>query len=186
MYIWHVVCDKLTANLLCEELVKYFLSVFFVFSTFYIVAQDDIDVVKVGEKAPEFTVKTIGDKTICLSALRGKYVLLNFFATWCKPCLQELPVIEKHIAQQFSSDKIVVIAIGREHSLNELQLFNERKKFTFHIAADPKRSIYNMYAKKFIPRSYLIAPNGELIYVSSGYTSTEFEKLVRLIDSKVK
>lgn len=166
---------------------KYFYITFFVAFTFQVgVAQEDFDLVKVGDRAPTFTVKTITNKTLCLDALKGKYILINFFATWCKPCMQELPVIEKRIMQQFSSDEIVIIALGREHNLNELQLFNERKKFTFHIAADPKRSIYNMYAKKFIPRSYLIDPRGELIYVSSGYTLTEFDKMVRIIESKIK
>lgn len=164
----------------------FFIVIAFLISVHPIFGQDELEIVFVGDKAPEFTVKTIHNKTLCLDALKGKYVLLNFFATWCKPCVQELPMVEKHIVQRFSSDRLVVIALGREHNLNELQLFNERKKFSFHIAADPKRSIYDMYAKKFIPRSYLIDPSGKLIYTSSGYTHEEFDKLINLLESKIK
>ncbi|MFO7864341.1 MAG: TlpA disulfide reductase family protein, partial [Salinivirgaceae bacterium] len=133
-------------------------------------AQDETDVVMVGDKAPRFTVKTIDDKTVCLNNLKGKYVLVNFFATWCKPCIQELPLVEKNIQQRFAEKGLVVVVLGRGHSLKELQLFNERKKFTFHIAADPQRSIYDLYARKFIPRTYLIDPSGKIIYANAGYT----------------
>ncbi len=147
-------------------------------------AQDTFSVVKTGDKAPDFTVKTINNKTLCLEKLNGKYVLINFFATWCKPCMEEMPLLEKHIQQRLAGDDLIVIAIGREHNLNELELFNERKKFTFHIAADPKRSIYSMYAEKYIPRNYLISPTGELIYAKSGFKKGEFQELVKLIEKK--
>lgn len=148
-------------------------------------AQERFDVVNKGDNAPGFTVKTIKDKTICLDDLEGKYVLINFFATWCKPCMEEMPLMEKHIQQRLAGDDLVVIAIGREHNINELELFNQRKKFTFHIAADPKRSIYSLYADKFIPRNYLIDPNGKLIYAKSGFQKKEFESLVKLIETKI-
>ncbi len=144
--------------------------------------QDETDVVSIGDKAPRFTVKTIDDKTICLNNLKGKYVLVNFFATWCKPCIQELPLVEKYIEQRFVDKGLVLVAIGRGHSLKELQLFNESKKFTFHIAADPQRSIYDLYARKFIPRTYLIDPDGKIIYASAGYTKTEFEELLSQLE----
>lgn len=148
-------------------------------------AQSSYDVVTTGDKAPDFTVKTINNKTLCLKELKGKYILLNFFATWCKPCLEEMPMMEKHIQQRFSQDNLIVIAIGREHNINELELFNKQKKFSFHIAADPQRNIYSLYAKKYIPRNYLIDPSGKLIYAHSGYKKSEFKKLVELIESKI-
>ena len=148
-------------------------------------AFSSFDVVSVGDKAPDFTVKTIENKTLCLDELKGKIVLINFFATWCKPCMEEMPLIEKHIQQKFEEKEIVVIAIGREHNINELDVFNQRKKFSFHIAADPKRNIYNMYAQKFIPRLYLVDKTGKLIYAHSGYKKSEFEKLIQLIETSI-
>jgi len=153
--------------------------------TQFLFGQATFDVVSVGDKAPDFTVKTIEDKTLCLEELKGKYVLINFFATWCKPCMEEMPLIEKHIQQRFDNNDLVVIAIGREHNINELELFNQRKKFSFHIAADPKRNIYSMYAQKFIPRLYLVDKTGKLIYAHSGYKKSEFDKLINLLETKV-
>jgi peroxiredoxin len=153
--------------------------------TSFLFGQASYDVVSIGEKAPDFTVKTIEDKTLCLDELEGKYVLINFFATWCKPCMEEMPLIEKQIQQRFSDSELVVIAIGREHNINELNLFNQRKKFSFHIAADPERNIYNMYAQKFIPRLYLVDKTGKLIYAHSGYKKSEFDKLIKLIETSI-
>jgi len=164
---------------------QYFYAIFLSLLSLNLNAQESFDVVTKGDNAPGFTVKTINKKTICLDDLEGKYVLVNFFATWCKPCMEEMPLMEKHIQQRLAGEDLVVIAIGREHNINELELFNERKKFTFHIAADPKRSIYKLYARKYIPRNYLIGPSGKLIYAHSGFKKGEFQKLVKLIETKL-
>ncbi len=163
----------------------YIYTLFLTLLTLNTAGQKSFDVVSEGDNAPGFTVKTINNKTICLDDLEGKYVLINFFATWCKPCMEEMPLMEKHIQQRLAGGNLVVIAIGREHNINELEIFNERKKFTFHIAADPKRSIYSLYAEKYIPRNYLIGPSGKLIYAHSGFKKGEFEKLVKLIEAKI-
>lgn len=151
----------------------------------FLFGQESFDVVSVGDEAPDFTVKTIKDKTLCLDELKGKYVLINFFATWCKPCMEEMPLIEKYIQQKFDEKDLVVIAIGREHNINELELFNQQKKFSFNIAADPERNIYSMYAQKFIPRLYLVDKMGKLIYAHSGYKKSEFDKLIKLIETNI-
>lgn len=183
---WHTICFKLQ-TIEIKKTVVLRISTWLVFSLLVTgaFAQDTYDIVKKGDKAPEFTVKTINGKTVCLKELKGKYVLVNFFATWCKPCMEEMPLMEKKIHQKYSNDDIVVIAIGREHNIKELELFNQQKKFTFHIAADPKRSIYNLYAKKYIPRNYLISPNGILIYAQTGFKKSKFSKLIQLIDNKI-
>ena len=62
-----------------------------------------------------------------MSELKGKTVLLVFFATWCAPCMKELPKIEEEIWKKYQSEDFLVIAFGRDHSMEEIQKFNETK-----------------------------------------------------------
>ena len=76
-----------------------------------------------------------------------------------------------------------MLVIGREHTDEDLQKYNERKKFTFPLYPDPKREVFSLFAEKSIPRAYLFGKDGKLIYSSVGYTAEEFQKLMKTIES---
>jgi peroxiredoxin len=119
----------------------------------YSQAEDTTTLTKIGQTVTSFTVTTIDGRVMSMSALRGKVVLINFFATWCGPCMSELPKVEKDVWQQLRSNDFIVIAIGREHSKEELIKFNKKKDFTFSIAPDPTRAVYGLFAT--IPEYWL-------------------------------
>jgi peroxiredoxin len=147
---------------------------------------DTTTLTKVGQAVPDFAVTTLDGKVVKIADLKGKVVLINFFATWCGPCMGEMPHVEKEIWQQLKSEKLVVLAIGREHSRDELIKFNKEKGFTFLIAPDPKREVYKLFAKQFIPRNYVIGIDGKIVFQSMGYTPEEFNKMVELIKARLK
>lgn len=149
-------------------------------------AQDDTTLVRPGQTVPDFVVKTLDGKTIDMQDCRGKIVLINFFATWCGPCLQELPRIESEIWQKYKKDDLVVLAIGREHTAAQLDTFRQEKKFTLPIAPDPERKIYSLFATVYVPRVFLIDRDGSIIYFSIGYDKKEFAVLADLIAKKLK
>lgn len=136
---------------------------------------------KEGQKAPEFSVSSLDGREFSNSSLEGRVVLLNFFATWCGPCMAELPEVEKQIWHEFRKEGLIVLAVGREHTAQELLKFNQKKKFSFFIAADPERKIYGKFATKYIPRTYLIDRDGTIVYQSIGYEPEEFQKLKQKI-----
>ena len=140
---------------------------------------------KIGQKAPDFTINTLDGAAFKLSELRGRVVLLNFFATWCGPCLSELPHLELEVWQKFKNDNFTLFAIGREHTKRELVKFTKTVDFTFPISPDPKREIYAMFATKYIPRNVLIDQSGTLVYQSVGYSDDEFKKMVELIEKLI-
>jgi peroxiredoxin len=141
---------------------------------------------KVGQKVPSFEFKSIDGKSYKIEDFKGKYVLINFFATWCGPCMKEMPEMEKEIWDKLKKEDFVVIAIGREHTIDELKKFNEEKKFTFIIGADPNREIYSKFAPSLIPRNYVLDKTGKIIYQKDGYSNVEFFKLTTLLKDLFK
>ena len=148
---------------------------------------DTTTLTRIGDKAPVFTCKTIDGKTIDLSKLQGKIVMINFFATWCGPCNLELPVLQKNIWDKYKNkDNFQLIILGRQHNESEVSNFVKSKKFTMPFAPDPERKIYGLYATQFIPRNVIIGKDGRVIFQSMGYTPEEFKKIEDLLAEKLK
>ncbi len=143
------------------------------------------DVAKVGQMAPSFTGVATDGTEVSLESYSGKVVLLDFFATWCGPCMQEMPLIEKDVWQQYRPAGLAVIAIGREHGAQELADFKANKHYTFRILGDPNRNIYKKYATEYIPRCYVIGKDGIIKFASTGYQPDEFEKMKAVISAEL-
>jgi peroxiredoxin len=154
-------------------------------STAFGATEAEATLTKVGQMAPAFSVTTLDGKEFSLEANRGRVVLVNFFATWCGPCLAELPHVEKDIWQEFKDRGLVVLAVGREHQNTELAEFQKQKMFTFPMAGDPKRGTYSKFALEYIPRTYLINREGKIVYQHVGYRDGDTKELVAMIDKEI-
>ena len=139
---------------------------------------------KVGDALPKFELKSSVNGDVKPVDLKGKVVLVSLFATWCGPCQKELAEVQSTLWPKYKDNKnFVMLVIGREHTDEDLQKYNERKKFTFPLYPDPKREVFSLFAEKSIPRAYLFGKDGKLIYSSVGYTEEEFQKLMKTIES---
>jgi peroxiredoxin len=148
---------------------------------------DTTSLTKVGDKAPAFSCTTIDGKSFSLSKLKGKIVMINFFATWCGPCQAELPVLQKNIWDKYRNNpSFQLIILGREHSEKEVSDFVIARNFTMPFAADSGREIYKLYATQFIPRNVIIGKNGKIIFQNMGYTEEEFKKIEELLAKELK
>ena len=142
--------------------------------------------VKVGDKAADFTVEMLDGKQITLSKLKGKVVLVNFWATWCPPCREELKHVQKEIIDRFKGKDFVFLPISRGEKKSTVEAFREKAGYTFPMGLDPKQSIFKLFASNYIPRNFLIGKDGKIVYLSVGYDEKEFNELISAIDKALK
>ncbi|RKR82204.1 thiol-disulfide isomerase/thioredoxin [Mucilaginibacter gracilis] len=148
---------------------------------------DASTLLKIGDAAPAFNFDIDKNTTVNIQDYHGKIVLLNFFATWCGPCRQELPRVQKEIWDKFSNNpKFALFIFGREEGWDKVLTFKASNQYTFLMLPDEGRKVFSLFATQYIPRSVLLDENGKIIYQSTGYTPADFDVLVALIKRKLK
>ena len=143
---------------------------------------DSTTLVKVGDPAPDFSVALFDGSHLTLSELRGKVVLLNFLATWCPPCRQELTRVQKDLIDRFAGRDFLFLPVSRGEKRSDVAAFREKTGYTFPMGLDSTRTIYDRYATNFIPRNYLIDRDGRIITATIGYSPEEFDELIAAIE----
>ncbi len=109
----------------------------------------------------DFTLKDLSGKTWTFSELRGKVVLVNFWATWCPPCRKEMPDLET-IYQRFGAKGFVVLGISDEEAA-KVEPFIRERKVSFPVLLDPGRKVNEMFVVEGIPKSFVYDREGKLV-----------------------
>jgi Peroxiredoxin len=162
---------------------------FVLFTSVNIFSQDNIDYqykVKVGDIAPDFEMSLPSGKTIKLSSLKGKVVMLQFTASWCGVCRKEMPHIEKDIWQKHKTTPIFALfGIDREEPAETVLKFAKATGVTYPIGLDPKADIFATYAEREagITRNVIIDKDGKIVMLTRLFKMEEFNEMVSLIDS---
>ena len=147
-------------------------------------SQDDIEattLIHAGDVAPDFTVQMLDGSSITLSKLRGKVVLVSFWATWCPPCRQELSHLQKDVIDRFAGEDLVVLPISRGEERKTVENFLDKMGYKFPVGLDGDQSIYKKYASNYIPRSVVVGKDGKVVYVGVGYD----EEIAKAIDNAI-
>ncbi|PAE44122.1 redoxin domain-containing protein [Bacillus sp. 7884-1] len=114
---------------------------------------------KVGAKAPDFELKTLSRDTVKLSDLKGKKVMLNFWATWCPPCKAEMPAMEEFHKE--AGDEVVILAVNIDPHL-DVKAFVDENGITFPIPLDAEDKVNETYQVLSIPTTYFIDTKGNI------------------------
>lgn len=136
--------------------------------------------VNVGDKAPDFTLKTLdGKKTHTMKDYRGKVVLLNLWASWCKGCKKEMPEfisLQKHNTKGFE-----LIAVNLDDSRDNATHFLStlKQKIPFTVLHDSKKNLAKAYSCSAMPSSYLIDKNGVIKQVIIGSLDSNDIKILQ-------
>jgi peroxiredoxin len=141
--------------------------------------------ISLGQTTPDVAFTTVDGGAVHLGDLRGRVVLLNFFATWCGPCRMELPELQEIWNEYRSHDDFEMFVIGREESAETVRAFNDEHGFTFPMASDPDRSAYSHFATESIPRTYVISRDGKIVYEVTGYYPGEIATLKNVLNQEV-
>ena len=142
--------------------------------------------VKEGMQAPDFTIKMFDGSELTLSKLKGKVVLVNFWATWCPPCREELTRVQSDLIDRFADRAFVFLPISRGEEQATVADFRTKMNYTFPMGLDTERKIYDQYASNYIPRNFLIDQEGKVVMATVGYEPEEFERLIAKIDEMTK
>ncbi len=145
--------------------------------------------VKVGDVAPNFTMKLTDGKSVKLSDLKGKVVMLQFTASWCSVCRKEMPFIEKDIWQKHKQNpNFILLAIDRDEPLETVLKFAKSIPITYPIGLDPKADIFALYAvrESGITRNVIVDTTGKIVMLTRLYNAEDFKKMTELIDTLLK
>lgn len=125
--------------------------------------------VAVGNPAPEIVVERLNGQKLSLSALRGKVVLLDVWASWCVPCVQELPMLDA-IARRLRGKGVEVLAVSVDQErANVIKFLETRPKWALTVAHDPGGAIADTLQPDTMPTSYAIDRAGIIRYVNRGF-----------------
>ena len=146
-------------------------------------------IVKVGDMAPDFSIKLTTGKTVQLKELRGKIVMLQFTASWCSVCRKEMPYIESDIWQKHKNNpNFALIAIDRDEPLETVLKFAESTKITYPIGLDPAANIFALYAQREagVTRNVIIDKAGKIVLLTRLFNETEFNEMKLKIEELLK
>ena len=136
---------------------------------------------KAGDTPPPIGLPDLQGEQVDLAELKGKVVVVDFWASWCGPCKEEMPVLEA-LHEKYSEQGLVIVGINIDNSRKKMEKFLEANPVTFRIVHDPKITIPQRYEPSTMPTSYFIGRDGKLRYVHEGFRKRDAEA----IEVKVK
>lgn len=142
--------------------------------------------VRAGETAPDFTVELTDGSQLSLNELRGKVVLLNFWATWCPPCRAELQRVQHDLIDRFAGEEFAFLPVSRGEDRATVAAFLADRGYGFTVGLDPEERAYGLFADNYIPRNFLIDRRGRIVRISIGYTPAEFDELTEAVEAELR
>ncbi len=144
-----------------------------------------INLIKGDKKAPDFSLVDLHGKKVALQQFRGKIVLLNFWATWCGPCKEEMPFLEI-LYQQFKEKEFVLLTVSVDYEgPKPVQEFISKQRYTFPVLLDPKCEVLDLFDVKGIPTTFIIDKKGKLLGKAIGPRDWKCQEAISLISTLV-
>ena len=142
---------------------NYFLLLVAILALFFVLNGPTFAQIEEGGDAPNFTLKNLEGKEVSLNEFRGKYVLLNFWATWCGPCKIEMPSLET-LYQRFKNKNFEMLAISNDmYGATVVKAFVKANKINFPVLLDQQLKASNKFGVISLPSTFMIDPKGKII-----------------------
>lgn len=149
---------------------------------FAILPKEPKEGLEIGNKPPQFELEMLGGENVQLDDLKGKKVMVNFWATWCPPCEAEMPEMQK--LQNEYPDDLVVLAVNMtnaEKSREDVESFISKRNLTFPVALDKDGRVSVQYEVYSYPTTYFLDEEGNIMNISRGAMTKEtMEKMLEM------
>lgn len=132
----------------------------------------------------DFKLPALNGKTHSLSDFKGKVVLVNFWASWCIPCVQELPELVQ-LKNQMADQPLEIIALNTGESKYDVEKFNRRYKINLPVLLDTHRKVFNSWNVKLLPTSFLLDRAGHIRYQVLGNPGWDKEQTIKVIQKLI-
>lgn len=139
-------------------------------------------VIRAGDQAPYFSLRADNGLTITPTEFGGKVLIVNFWASWCPPCVQETPSMIA-FTNQYRDKGVVVFGISVDKSQKNYDNFLRRFGVTFLTARDPEGKVNDLFGTYVYPETYVINREGKVVQKIIGGTNWSDPNLMRFIDS---
>ena len=137
-----------------------------------------------GELAPNFTLAKDNGQAVNLTDFKGKIVVLNFWATWCEPCVEEVPSLN-HLADRYAGKGVVVLGVSVDEDPDAYRSFLVKHQISFLTLRNPSRTISEQYGTFKLPESYIIGRDGRLLQKVIGGTDWTDQQMLSYFDGLV-
>jgi len=134
-------------------------------------------ITEVGDTAPGFALVTDDGQRLTRSQFGGQLLVLNFWATWCVPCIEELPSLNQ-FQKQFASSGVVVLGVSVDQNERAYWQFLKRAGVTFRTSRDPQADLSSRYGTFKYPETYVIDRNGKVVQKHIGPRDWMDERLL--------
>lgn len=166
----------------------YILTAIFIIFSIGLIAQVERDtgyIVKIGDPAPDVSLKLTSGKTIQLKGLEGKVVVLQFTASWCSVCRKEMPHLENEVWLPNKEKDFILIGVDYDEPLETVIAFQKQMETTYPMALDPGGNIFAKFAKKRsgVTRNVVIDKNGKIAFLTRLFDKKEFEEMKTTINN---
>ena len=137
--------------------------------------------------AANFTLASLDGQNTSLSSLRGKVVVLDFWATWCPPCRRSLPHLQKMSADPELKNKgLVVLAINQQEEVSKIRPFLEQEHYTFNVLRDTDGAVSRAYNVEGIPTTVIIGRDGNVRNVFVGFADESVKQVDDAVDAALR
>ncbi|MEW7972320.1 MAG: TlpA disulfide reductase family protein [Candidatus Thiodiazotropha endolucinida] len=139
-----------------------------------------LEVVLPDHPAPSLFLQDLKGNQVKISDLKGKTVLINFWTTWCPPCIEEMPSLIR-LKEAMNQSEFVILAINVEESKRRVSKMAARLKLTFPVLLDPNRVAANAWKVKVFPSSFLVDGQGRLRYKAIGPVEWDSDEATSIV-----
>jgi peroxiredoxin len=137
------------------------------------------------EEAPDFTLKSLDGGNLRLEEYRGQVVLINFWASWCGPCRQEMPLLDR-LHHRYEDTGFAVLGINVEGDSDSAQEIVDKTKVTFPILIDDGQKVSELYSLEAMPSTVVVDRDGVIRYIHLGYKPGDEAKYVEVVKALIR